>query len=284
MSQDTAIDCHIHIVGSADTYPLDAKRRYTPAPASTDAYWQAVSETPVSRTVVVQPSFYGTDNTCLLDALRVFGPRARGVAVMDIAELDDRVLQDFQTAGVRGLRLNVLSSRTGATPLAETLGQVDAALRGSGWHIQVLCDPTDFDFLCRQQESMAADLVLDHFGFLRPDGTEEERAGLLRLVGAGAWVKLSGTDRLTRGKDTDWFQVLANEIAALAPDRVVWGSDWPHTPLHGAVSPERVEPVPPRPVNTAGLFQTAESWFEDPTMRRRLFRDNPERLYDFRIE
>jgi predicted TIM-barrel fold metal-dependent hydrolase len=83
MTREEAIDCHIHIIGDERTYPLDPKRRYTPAPASAEEYWAALADTPVSRTVIVQPSFYGTDNTCLVDALQAMGDRARGVAVLD---------------------------------------------------------------------------------------------------------------------------------------------------------------------------------------------------------
>lgn len=283
MTLGAAIDCHIHIIGSAERYPLDPKRRYTPAPASAAQYWAALEGTPVSRTVIVQPSFYGTDNSCLVDALEEMGERARGVAVLEPADLDDRMLQDLHASGVRGLRLNTLSIRTGVRPLEESLAELDAALAGSGWHIQVFCAPRDFEFLTRQQPKLSAALVLDHFGFLAPGAPGQERDALLRLVGDGAWIKLSGTDRLTRGGDAEWFADLANEIAEAAPDRILWGSDWPHTPLHSAVTPELAVPVQSRDPGTAGLFRTASSWFGDAAIRRKFFRDNPASLYDFPI-
>ncbi|WP_420404500.1 amidohydrolase family protein [Nisaea sp.] len=283
MTGETAIDCHIHIIGDGQTYPLDPKRRYTPAPASVEDYWAALADTPVSRAVIVQPSFYGTDNSCLIDALRAMGDRARGVAVLDPGQIDDRMLEDLHSAGIRGLRLNMLSVRSGERPLEESLGEVDAALAGSGWHIQVFCDPGSYAFLAEQQRKLSCALVLDHFGFLAPGAAADERAGLLRLIGDGAWIKLSGVDRLTRGADAGWFRDLASEIADTAPRRIVWGSDWPHTPLHTDATMDAGVPSPPRSPGTAQLFRSAESWFEDASARRRFLWENPAALYDFPI-
>lgn len=283
MSLEQAIDCHIHIIGDTESYPLDPKRRYTPAPASVEDYWAAVADTPVSRTVIVQPSFYGTDNSCLVDALAAMGERARGVAVLDPEEIEDRKLNDLHEAGVRGLRLNMLSVRSGVRPLEEALGEVDAALAGSGWHIQVFCNPASYRFLEEQQRKLASALVLDHFGFLAPAAAPDERAELLRLIEGGAWIKLSGLDRLTRGEDAGWFRDLANDIADIGPDRIVWGSDWPHTPLHTDKTVEPGTLSPPRAPGTTRLFRTAESWFEDAAVRSRFFLQNPAALYDFPI-
>lgn len=283
MTGEAAIDCHIHIIGDGQTYPLDPKRRYTPAPASVEDYWAAMADTPVSRAVIVQPSFYGTDNSCLVDALRAMGGRARGVAVLDPEQVEDRVLQDLHEVGVRGLRLNMLSIRSGVRPLEQSLGAVDAALAGSGWHIQVFCDPSSYAFLAERQQTLACPLVLDHFGFLAPGSMPAERAGLLRLIAGGAWIKLSGADRLTQGGDADWFRDLANEIADIAPGRIVWGSDWPHTPLHTDATVDAMTPARPREPGTTRLFRAAESWLGDAAARRRFFLENPAALYDFPI-
>ncbi|WP_193179657.1 amidohydrolase family protein [Nisaea sediminum] len=281
MTREEAIDCHIHIIGGAETYPFDPKRRYTQAPASVEDYWAALADTPVSRTVVVQPSFYGTDNSCMVDALRAMGGRARGVAVLDPEQIADRSLQDLHEAGVRGLRLNMLSVRSGVRPLEQSLREVDAALAGSGWHIQVFCDPSSYAFLAEQQAKLSSYLVLDHFGFLAPGAAPDERAGLLRLIEDGAWIKLSGVDRLTRGGDASWFRDLANEIADIGADRIVWGSDWPHTPLHTDEAVDAWALSPPRNPGTAGLFRAAELWFQDRAVRRRFLLENPVALYDF---
>ncbi|UUX50663.1 amidohydrolase family protein [Nisaea acidiphila] len=283
MTLAAAIDCHMHIFGSAEAYPFDPERRYAPAPAEAERYWTSLAGTPVCRAVIVQPSVYGTDNSCLLDALASMSGRARGVAVLQPEDLDDAVLAGLHASGVRGLRLNTLSNPTGGRPLEETLVEIDAALAGSGWHIQVFCAPRDFDFLTKQQQNLSGALVLDHFGFLPPDSRESERAALLRLVGEGAWIKLSGTDRLTRGNDAAWFADLANEIAEVASDRILWGSDWPHTPLHTDPLPDPAESVPSRDVDTGGLFHAAKTWFPDAGIARKCFLENPAWLYDFPI-
>lgn len=284
MSPDAAIDCHLHIIGAPAQYPLDPKRRYTPAEASAPDYWKAVANTAVGRIVIVQPSFYGTDNSCLVDALREAGGRARGVAVLDASDMTDGALQILHEAGVRGIRINTLSNRSGARPLADALGDIGDALKGSGWHIQVLCDPQDFALLTEIQDKRALPLVLDHFGFLTPNASPDDRAGLLRLVDGGAWIKLSGTDRLGSAQSGPWFRDLATEIGARAPDRIVWGSDWPHTPLHSDVTLSAAVTVPSRKIDTVALFRTAAGWFEDADLRRRFLSGNASALYDFQSD
>ncbi|MBT3766061.1 MAG: amidohydrolase family protein [Rhodospirillaceae bacterium] len=279
-----AADCHIHIVADQSEFPLAEHRSYTIPPARVETYWATMSETDVGRVVVVQPSCYGKDNRCLLDALESFGDRARGVAVVDPENLDDQLLSDLHDNGVRGVRVNLLSVRDQARPMETVLPEIDAALAGSNWHIQVFCAAETLPALAKLQEKVQAPLVIDHFGFVRPENLERDFPNLFRLLENGAWVKLSGTDRVANGPDSPGLGDLARKIFAAFPDNAVWGSDWPHTPMHsgGSVSDDVV--LPYREIDTAGFFKGASEWFPEGSDCHKLFVSNPARLYDWPMD
>jgi predicted TIM-barrel fold metal-dependent hydrolase len=138
-----AVDCHIHIVAHQSELSLAEHRSYTTPPARVEDYWAAMSGTDVGRVVLVQPSCYGKDNSCLIGALGAFGDRARGVAVVDPENLDDQLFSDLHDRGVRGVRVNLLSVRDQARPMEKVLPEIDAALSSSNWHIQVFLRCSD---------------------------------------------------------------------------------------------------------------------------------------------
>ncbi|MBT3906248.1 MAG: amidohydrolase family protein, partial [Rhodospirillaceae bacterium] len=220
----------------------------------------------------------------LLDALESFGDRARGVAVVDPENLDDQLLSDLHDNGVRGVRVNLLSVRDQARPMETVLPEIDAALAGSNWHIQVFCAAETLPALAKLQEKVQAPLVIDHFGFVRPENLERDFPNLFRLLENGAWVKLSGTDRVANGPDSPGLGDLARKIFAAFPDNAVWGSDWPHTPMHsgGSVSDDVV--LPYREIDTAGFFKGASEWFPEGSDCHKLFVSNPARLYDWPMD
>lgn len=271
-------DCHIHIVGAPAMFPFAAGRSYSVGPASVADYRRAVGGTPVRRAVVVQPSFYGTDNAALLAALAEFGEAGRGVAVVDPEAADDRLLAVLHEAGVRGLRLNIQSVQGEGDPLAP-LGVLDRLLAGSGWHIQLFVGPEMHRALAAWQGRIRAPLVIDHFGLVRPERMETDLPGLSALVEGGASVKLSAAYRIADDPLDPSVIDLARRIFALAPERMLWGSDWPHTPPHDGRAKDAAAIMPYRAIDTAAHFRAVESWFPDAADRRRLLIDNPARLY-----
>jgi 2-pyrone-4,6-dicarboxylate lactonase len=279
-----AADCHIHIVADQSEFPLAEARSYTIPPARIETYWATMSETDVGRVVVVQPSCYGKDNRCLLNALESCGDQARGVAVVDPENLDDQLLSDLHSHGVRGVRLNLLSVRDQARPMETVLPEMDAALAGSNWHIQVFCAAETLPALAKLQEQVRAPLVIDHFGFVRPENSARDLPNLFRLLENGAWVKLSGTDRIASGPDSPGLGDLAREIFSAFPDNAVWGSDWPHTPMHSGASVSDDVVLPYREMDTPGIFFGVSEWFSDESDRHKLFVSNPARLYDWSMD
>jgi len=276
-----AVDCHMHIFGDQTRYPFAEPRSYTVPPASVEDYWRAVAGTDIARVVVVQPSPYARDNSCTLDALDSFGEAARGVAVIDPDTTTDSDLAMLHARRVRGVRVNLRSVRAAAVPVAEALPKIDRLLAGSGWHIQVFCDPEVLSELAPVQAGLRVPLVLDHFGAIDPLAAERHVGDMRRLVEAGAWVKLSGSYRISSGPDGAGVADLARAIHGTAPDRMVWASDWPHTPQHGGATASGDAVLPYRDLDTAGLYRAVADWFPDETVRRAILQDNPRRLYDW---
>ena len=276
-----AVDCHMHIFGEQKHYPFAEPRSYTVPPAGVDGYWNAVSGTDIARVVVVQPSAYATDNRCTLDALDAFGEAARGVAVIDAETASDTDLAALHSRRVRGVRVNLRSVRAAAAPVDKVLPRLDRLLSGTGWHIQVFCDPGVLADLATIQPTLNVPLVLDHFGAIDPLAADRHLADMRRLTDGGAWVKLSGSYRISTGPDGAGVADLARTIHAMAPDRMVWASDWPHTPKHSGATAGSDTVLQYQPLDTGGLYRAVADWFPDPEVRRQILQDNPTRLYDW---
>lgn len=277
-----ACDCHVHLFGPPETFPFAPDRVYTPGSADETALLALHERLGISRVVLVQPSPYGTDNSRLLAGLAELGPRGRAVAVVD-PNASEGLLKRLSQAGVRGLRLNV-----------DTQGVVDpeavwASLREEagrcarlGWHVQILTRLSVISALEHRLATLPAPLVVDHFG--RPDlgqGVDQPGfAALLRLVRAGhAWVKLSSIGRLC-GAQQDRIAPFVRALIETRADRLVWGSDWPHTGGgRGGRPVGEIEPFA-KVDDAASLAALARAIGDAGTLRRILV-DNPARLYGF---
>lgn len=278
-------DCHTHIVGAPGRYPFAPNRSYATIPATVDDYRQVMAATGIGRAVVVQPSFYGTDNRCTIDALAGFGGAARGVAVVE-PEISDGELDRLHEAGFRGLRVNLHTVRSDSDASADRMVRhFDARVRRLGWHIQLFVTPENLPALARAQGDVSCPFVIDHFGMLRPELIVQEPmrsylGALEAILDGGGWVKLSGLYRVADDPLAPSLADLARRLRARAPDRVVWASDWPHTPPHGhSVSDE--SPLPYRDIDTGSLLAPVASWFPDAATQRKVLVENPARLYDF---
>ncbi len=264
-----ACDSHAHIIGPVDRYPMVTPRSYTPPPASLASYQAMLHTLGIQRAVIVQPSFYGYDNQCTRDALRASHGAFRGVAVVP-PDVSSHELDALQADGFRGARVNLLF-RGGSS--LEGLEALASRLADRGWHLQFLMDISTLPALQARIEGLPCEVVFDHLGHFHPTGpgSAEGFVALERLMDKGrTWVKLSGGYRLS-SQPTPYpdLRLFAQRLVQRRPDRLVWGSDWPHTAFEGDMP------------NDGALLDTLAEWVPDVTTRNQILVDNPARLYDF---
>ncbi len=263
-------DCHMHIFGPYDRYPLSPGRSYTPPEASIAMYEEMLATIGLRRTVVVQPSIYGTENAVTLDAVAALGlDRARAVVVVDDA-VTPAELAEMDRRGARGVRFNAVSGN--GTPLEQLRGLADK-LRPLNWHLQLYCHAGQLLDLEGVLPQLGVPIVIDHMGGVQTrEGGEKSAAfaALIRLLKGGAWAKLCGYRSSTGAPYADVLP-MARAMIAAAPTRCVWGTDWPHPSLHSE------EEVP----DDGLLIDLLAEWAPDPAQRRAILVDNPARLYGF---
>lgn len=276
-----ACDCHVHVF-EPEVYPLASQRAYTPARAGVDDLLSMHQALGMSSVVLVQPSVYGNDNACLLNAIAQLGmDRARGIAVVDLDAISDAELQRLHDGGVRGVRLNLHVNGSG---LQEVRQQIELARRIAdlpSWHLQVHASLNLHVSMLEAYSTIGVPVVLDHFaGGTTPD--PESEGLLLRLVNAmreaPVYVKLSAAYRMWDGCSAE---ALTKLFYSVAPQQIVWGSDWPHTGGAGGKgrNPEAIEPF--RQIdNRMALEQVLRSLNSADAIQRILV-DNPARLYGF---
>jgi predicted TIM-barrel fold metal-dependent hydrolase len=280
-----ACDCHVHVFGTEAEFPFVATRGYTPPPATADELLKLQEALSLSRVVIVQPSVYGTDNSCTLDGLRRLGSeRARGVAVID-AKTTAVSLKDMHAAGIRGVRVN-LETGGASDPAVSRRNLTDAIKRVApvGWHVQVYTRLSVVEAVHDAVMKSDVPIVFDHFGGAQAAGGVEQPgfAALLDLVRAGnAYVKVSGHYRSsTKSPAFDDVAPLARALIAANPDRIVWGTDWPH-PHHAEPGKELSELTPSFDIDDGLALAQLPRWAPTAATRRKILVDNPARLYDF---
>jgi 2-pyrone-4,6-dicarboxylate lactonase len=263
-----AVDTHAHVIGLPPAYPFVASRSYTPPEAPLARYLAMLDATGMANGVLIQVSVHGTDNRRMIEALRAEPKRLRGVAVIEPGTPEPE-LTALKDAGVVGLRLNVLY---GGGIGFDALDRYGAICRDMGWHLQFLLDARQLVELGPRLSKLPVPFVVDHMGHM-PASEGVDNPGFQRLVALvqdGAWVKLSGAFRTSvQGPpyaDTIPFARVLNEAA---PDRCLWGSDWPHVSNYG--------PMP----NVGDLLDLMADWVPDENARRKLFVENPRQLYGF---
>jgi predicted TIM-barrel fold metal-dependent hydrolase len=261
-------DCHFHIFGPYDKFPLNAGRTYNPPPALVPEYMTMAEALGIQRMVVVQASVSGTDNAVTLDAVRQFGQhRARAVAVID-ATFTDSMLKQLHDGGVRGVRFN-LSSGNG-TPI-EQLEPIAQSIAPLGWHIQVYTEGETLEEMAPVLARLPVQIVIDHCGGVKAGlGLEHPQFhALLGLLDSGnAWIKICSYRVSSTGHP--WADPSPNVKALIArhPERCVWGTDWPHPQMN---------PVP----ETGVLLDQFFEWVPDASTRQRVLVDNAAKLYGF---
>jgi 2-pyrone-4,6-dicarboxylate lactonase len=265
-----ACDSHVHVFGPADRYPRVDKPHYTLPDGNLAQLQAATAALGVDRFVIVQPSFYGTDNRCMLDALDVAGPGARGVAMVEDAT-GEAELRAMHERGIRALRLDLfLRSGWTTAEIAAFIHRSVQRTRPLGWHVQFYTPGWVVRDLIPHLADVQCDFVIDHMGYmLESDGlTRADFDRLLRTVAGGrGWFKLSGPYRLAKDGNYARLRPLARAIVETVPDRVIWGSDWPHIPEGGR--------------DTGELLNLLGDWVPEDDLRRGILVDNPGRLFGF---
>lgn len=264
-----ACDCHIHIFGPREQFPLAADLAYTPAEASVEAYLAIRRRLGLGRTIVIQPSAYGTDNRCTLEAIAQLSPSARGIAVVD-PTISDRELEHLHEAGIRGLRFSVVVKNALRPELLETMAR---RIQPLGWHIQFRSTHLDLPDLESRLVRLPVDVCLDHLGSIPPEVpiTHPAWQAIFRLLGRDhCWVKLSAPYQLSRkpGPGYSDFSSQVSELVKTAPHRLVWGTNWPHPSV--STMPDEVD-----------LLDSLQEWISDESIRRAILVDNPATLYGF---
>lgn len=264
-----AIDAHAHVFGPLDRFPYLAERGYTPPEASLAQWFEMHRTLGIERGVLVQPSVHGTDNRAMLAAMAAADQRLRGVAAVE-AEVSDSELSALNAAGVRAIRFNLQFS--GGVAL-DAMAALAERVAGLGWHLQFLMDARDLVELGPQLQRLPTEIVIDHIGFM-PASSGVEHPGFqafVELVRSGkCWAKLSGPYRGSeQDPPYDDITPYAQALIAARPDRIIWGTDWPHPALEG--------PMP----NDGDLFDMLAVWELDEARRRAILVDNPERLFGF---
>lgn len=273
-----ACDCHVHIYGPYDRFPAQGEGKFAPREeAPVEALFRMWDSIGVSRGVIVHAMAAGPDNAVTLDALRRFPDRLRGVAILK-ADVTDRRLDEMTDAGFRGVRINLLRQdgrvvlQGGAS--LDDLTALAPRLAERGWHAQLWVESGDLQVLAPDLEKLPIDFVIDHQTRTMTD-KGVDYAGFRwfceRLRGGRYWCKLSGVDRNSRaGSPYEDTYPFMEALVAANPDRLVWGTDWPHVG-HAA------DKVPTEPVLVRALLRCAP----DAEVRRRILVANAERLYGF---
>lgn len=265
-----AWDCHTHIYGPFDRFPLPATAAYTPDAAPFTALQALHERLGIAQGVLVQAAPYGTDHAAILEAIAASGGRYRGIGVIDAATTDAQ-LQHLHDGGIRGIRFNLMGHLPGSRDPA-ALRRTAERVHALGWHVLVHGELPVLIPVLEQWTTLATPLVIDHMA--RPDLTAPvDPAQLAALVAhlqhPSRWIKLSGVDRAMQGaaEPSPHATAYTRMLLEAAPDRAIWGTDWPHPNIKG--------PVP----DDAALLAFILDVCATDARAQAVLVDNPTRLY-----
>jgi 2-pyrone-4,6-dicarboxylate lactonase len=263
-----ACDAHCHVFGPGNIFPYAPNRRYTPADAPKETLAELHKFLGVSRAVIVQASCHGSDNRAMLDALTHSPATLRGVAIAD-GNTPDEEYKTLHAAGVRGVRFNFVKHLGGA-PAMDVFWSVLRKVEPLGWHIVLHMDAKDIESLTPLIKQLPMPFVIDHMGRVESAKATEQPAfrALLGLVAMpNCWIKVSGSERISF-PPYDAAIPFARALVDAAPDRCLWGTDFPH-------------PNPTHEADEADLVDLIPKFAPDAAVQKKLLVDNPARLYEF---
>jgi predicted TIM-barrel fold metal-dependent hydrolase len=280
-----ACDCHTHIHGDPEKFPFFSGRVYTPEMALPEEMAALHKALQMQRVVIVTPSVYGTDNSATLYGMHARGADARGVAVIDDQTPEDE-LDAMGRAGVCGIRLNLATGGINDPAVGRQRLQTAAErVKSRNWHVQM---NTNLAMIAAIKDVVAASpvpVVFDHFGGARAEPGPQQPGfdALVELIQSGkAYVKISAAYRVSNlAPDYAGVVPLAKALIAANPERVVWGTDWPHP--NAATPPGRrpTDVTPLLQIDDGRLLNQLPVWAPDPEIRQKILVDNPVRLYRF---
>jgi predicted TIM-barrel fold metal-dependent hydrolase len=280
-----ACDTHTHVFGDPRRFAFATPRPYTPEPASVAEMRALHRALHTQRVVIVQPSVYGVDNSCILDGIKQLGSIARGVAVID-EKTPDSALDEMTRAGIRGIRINLETS--GVTdPVASRQRFAEAVerLKNRNWHIQIYTRLSVIESLKDQIAAAPMPVVFDHFGGAQAAlGLEQPGfSTLLNLVRTGkAYVKISGAYRAsTKAPDYADVAPFAKALIAANPQRILWGSDWPHPNSSQVPGHKFTDIAPLQQIDDGRLLNQLPVWTPEAAVRKTILVENPAKLYGF---
>ena len=273
-----AVDAHCHVFGPGAKFPFATERKYTPCDASREQLFALRDHLGFARNVIVQATCHGADNAAVVDALHAAGGRARGIATVK-RSISDAELQALHEAGIRGVRFNFVKRLVDFTPKDELM-EIASSIAKLGWHVVIYFEAVDLPELMDFFTALPTTVVVDHMG--RPDVTRGVDGPEFRLFidflehHKNVWSKVSCPERLSvagppalGGEQHPYRDVIpfAKAIVETFPDRVLWGTDWPHPNLKGHMPDDGL------------LVDFIPQIATTPELRRKLLVDNPMRLY-----
>jgi len=270
-----ACDTHLHVFGKPGKYPYGPELRYTPPFTPIEDYLVLSDQLNIERMVFTQPSAYGTNNTYMLEVMAGLGEKCRGIIKVD-DDVTDEELQKANDVGVRGFRINVSPYKPYeagfSDQIIDQIKSLAKRAKGLGWHLQFLSPGWLVYELIPTLKQLPVPYLIDHMGlFPAKDGIEQPGfQQLLNILDSGqCWVKLTGVYRLSTDipefKDVTPF---AQALVDTAPDRILWGSDFPHLSFHDKV-------------DSLALFNLLKVWVPDAAQRKKILVDNPINLFGF---
>ena len=266
-----SVDAHCHVFGPGDVFPFAPERKYTPCDASAAQLFALRDYLGFDRNVIVQATCHGSDNQALVDALRRAEGRARGIATVR-PDVTDAQLHALDAAGVRGVRFNFVKRLVDTVP-RETLASIAARVAPLGWHVVIYFEAAELPELYDFFATLPVTLVVDHMG--RPDvskpasGPEFGLFERLMREHGNVWSKVTCPERLSKSGPPLYEDVVpfARRLVEAFPDRVLWGTDWPHPNLKSHMPDDgKLVDFIPRIAPT-------------PELQHRLLVENPTRLY-----
>ncbi|ONI79111.1 amidohydrolase [Kribbella sp. ALI-6-A] len=262
-----AVDSHFHVFEAG--YPHVSEPLYTFPEGTLEQYLRLSEFLGFERMVYVQPTFYGSDNSLALDVLRRVGPqRCRAVIRLDEG-LDESQLDTYHELGVRAIRLDLFARANWPTSdIIEYVRQMAVRVRRRQWHLQFYTPGTIVRDLLPFFADLEETFTIDHMGYmLEGDGlTPDDFDRLLRVLeGGNCWIKLSGPYRIAKTKPLSYVEPIGRALVQARPDRLIWGSDWPHLP-----NGQR---------DTGEVLNLLQDWAPDPADRQRILVDGPAQLF-----